>query len=119
MVSITNANKVKPRSGMKSRTFQANKIPAMASETTAGQRKFRLRLSQEARRHAMIGPIPIRKTSKRKSGTVTELKYGAPTLTWTPAIASESKGKMVPRKMVKRAETKTILFSKNADSRLT
>src|SRR5439155_20948121 len=98
-VRTTKDSRVKPRSGKKSRIFHPNKIPEMTSDPAAGQRKLRLKLSHDALRHAMMGPTPMRKTNKRKSGTVTELKKGAPTLTWTPANASESNGKIVPRKI--------------------
>src|SRR5713226_4163874 len=119
MLKTTKASKVKPRSGKRSRICQTNKPSANIRDAVAGQRKLRLRLSHEALRQAIMGPTPMRKTSKRKSGTITELKYGAPTLTCTPATASERSGKIVPRNIVKRADTSTMLFKRNADSRLT
>ena len=54
--------------------LQSNLRGAMASDDAAGHIKLRFRLSQEALRHAIFGPTPMRKTTKRNSGTVTELK---------------------------------------------
>src|SRR5215207_8714768 len=119
MVVTTKASRVKPNSGRNSLIFQANRNSPKAREAAAGQTKLRFKLSQEARRQAMMGPTPIKKTKKRNNGTVTVLKYGAPTLTCAPATASEIKGKIVPRKIVNSADTRTILLSRNADSRLT
>src|ERR1044071_7003803 len=81
LLNATKARSVKPSSGMKSRTFHANKPKPTSNAAAAGQVKLRFRLSQEARRQAIIGPTAIKKTRNKKSGTVTELKYGAPTLT--------------------------------------
>ena len=67
--------------------------PAATMPAATGFRKLRRRLSAEARRHAMSGPTPIRKSRARKTGMLTRLKNGAPTLTLTPRSASESSGK--------------------------
>ena len=84
-----------------------------------GFRKFRRRLSADARRHAMSGPTPIMKSKARKTGMFTRLKKGAPTLTLTPRTASESSGKTVPKKTVKVAARSKTLLSRKADSRET
>src|SRR5207249_12290679 len=81
IVKATNAESIKPRSGRKSLIAQTKSSKATPIDASAGQRKLRLRLFQLARRQAIMGPSAMRKTSERKSGTVTELKYGAPTLT--------------------------------------
>ena len=89
-------------------------MPAMT-----GFRKFRRRLSAEARRQAMSGPTPIRKSKARKTGILTRLKKGAPTLTLTPRTASDSSGNTVPKKTVKVAARNRTLLSRKADSRET
>lgn len=45
------------------------------------------------------------------------LKYGAPTLTWTPRKASATSGYVVPSSTVKVKATNRRLFSMNAVSR--
>ncbi len=101
------------------RTPSANAAAAATIPSATGQRKLRLRLSRDARRQAISGPTPIRKISDRKSGKLTWLKKGAPTLTLTPRTASESNGNTVPKKTVNAAATRNTLFKRNADSRET
>src|SRR5437867_9865530 len=102
---------------MADRTPSEKKNAAAATPTSTGQRKFRRRLSNEARRQAMSGPTPMRKMSARKRGTLTWLKKGAPTETFTPRAASERRGKTVPKKTVKVAATNSTLLRRKADSR--
>jgi hypothetical protein len=45
------------------------------------------------RRHASIGPTPVRNTSSSASGVVISLKNGGPTLSSVPVSASEMSGK--------------------------
>jgi hypothetical protein len=91
---------------------------AVATDSATGQRKFRLRLSGEAFRQAINCPTLIRSKISRKSGTVTREKYGAPTESLTPVMASATSGKMVPRNTVKVAAARTTLVTRKADSRL-
>ena len=81
MVQTAKAQRVNPRSKKKERMPPAKRPTATARDAAVGQVKFRLRLSHEARRQAMSGPTPMRKTRSRNSGAITLLKYGAPTLT--------------------------------------
>src|SRR5439155_1386610 len=53
----------------------------------------------------------------RWRGTLTWLKKGAPTETFTPRAASERRGKTVPKKTVKVAATNSTLLRRKADSR--
>ncbi len=50
-------------------------------------------------------------------GMLTRLKNGAPTLIFSPRIASDRSGKMVPKNTVKAAAIRNRLFSRNMDSR--
>ena len=94
---------------------------AATMPSTTGPRKLRRRLSSEARRHAMSGPTPIKKMSDRKSGMFTELKNGAPTLTFTPRTASDRSGTLwIVRPLVEgSAATRKTLFKRKVDSRET
>ena len=67
----------------------------------------------------MSGPTPIKKMSDRKSGMFTELKNGAPTLTFTPRTASDRSGNTVPKNTVNAAATRKTLFKRKVDSRET
>ena len=102
---------------MADRTPSAKKPAAATTPTSTGARKFRRRLSSEARRQAINGPTPMRKMSARKSGTLTWLKNGAPTETFTPRATSERSGKTVPKKTVKVTATSSTLLRRKADSR--
>ena len=70
-----------------------------------------------ARRHAITGPTPIRKSSARPSGALTRLKNGGPTVIFTPRTHSEITGKTVPQKTAKAMPTRIRLLKRNADSR--
>ncbi|OGL13533.1 MAG: hypothetical protein A3G97_11155 [Candidatus Rokubacteria bacterium RIFCSPLOWO2_12_FULL_69_21] len=48
---------------------------------------------------------------------LTRLKKGAPTLTFTPRMASDKSGKTVPKKTVNAAATRNRLLRRKADSR--
>ena len=50
-------------------------------------------------------------------GTLTQSKYGVPTLTLTPVTASERRGKIVPVNTVKQKATRRTLLTRKADSR--
>src|SRR5256712_11652806 len=99
------------------RTPRVNAAAAAAMPSATGQTKLRFRFSQEARRQAIKGPTPMRKTRDRNSGTLTWLKNGAPTLTLTPRHASERSGNTVPKNTVNAAAISSTLFKRNADSR--
>src|SRR6266508_3930414 len=61
--------------------------------------------------------VPATKTTRaRKTGMLTRLKKGAPTLILTPRTASEMSGKTVPKKTVKVAATRNRLFRRKVDS---
>ena len=117
IVAATNTVSASVSTARVGRTPRSRNTAAAATPTAIGARKFRLRLSTEARRQAMSGPTPIRKMSPRKSGTLTWLKNGAPTLTFTPRAASDRSGNTVPKNTVNVAATSITLLRRNADSR--
>jgi hypothetical protein len=119
IVAATKTVSVSDSTASVERTPTSRKTAAAAIPTATGHTKLRFRLSSDARRQAMSGPTPIRNRSPRKSGTLTWLKNGAPTLTFTPRSASDRSGKTVPKNTVKVAATSSTLLSRNADSRET
>src|SRR5215472_15447016 len=86
---------------------------------TAGQRKFRFKLSGEALRHANSGPTPVRNIRKIAMGTFTLLKNGGPTVIFEPVTASEIIGKTVPQKTAKHAASRIRLLNMKLLSRET
>jgi len=53
-----------------------------------GLRKLCVRFLADALRHAIRGPIPVRKRSASPRGTIHWLNQGGPTLTFCPPTAS-------------------------------
>jgi hypothetical protein len=71
---------------------------------------WRRRFDTDARRHAMSGPTPVRKSSSRPSGTFTVLKKGGPTVIFVPRTASLIIGKSVPQRTENAMPTKSRLL---------
>jgi hypothetical protein len=67
--------------------------PAPTGNANARQRFFGV-----ARRQAMTGPTPMRKSSAIPSGAFTRLKNGGPTVIFTPRTHSEITGNTCPRR---------------------
>ncbi len=82
-----------------------------------GISKARRNFSALARPHGRAGPIPIINSKPRKTGTAIRLKYGSPTLTFTPRTASAMIGNSVPISTVNVTATSSRLFSRKAPSR--
>ena len=119
MVPVTKTTRAMAVSTMTLPTPKTRRAAAATTPASTGVRKFRFRFCAEARRQAMSGPTPIRKSRARKMGMLTRLKKGAPTLTLIPRMASESRGNTVPKKTVKVAAMRKRLFRRKADSRET
>ena len=98
-----------------SRTPTTKSQTVMKTPLITGAVNCRLRLSTLARRQAMRGPIPMSTIIAQKSGPLTRLKYGVPTVTWRPNAAA-IKGKTVPQKIAKHVASMTTLLARKLDS---
>src|ERR1051326_3624267 len=85
----------------------------------AGHKKFRFKLSGEARRQASNGPTPVKNIRNMAIGTFTLLKNGGPTVIFDPVTASEMIGKIVPQKTAKHAASRIRLLNMTLLSRET
>ena len=94
---------------------QHDAAPTSAEPT--GHANARHRLRGVARRQAITGPMPIRKSSAMPSGAFTRLKNGGPTVIFTPRTHSEMTGNTVPQNTAKAMPTRTRLLNRNAASR--
>src|SRR5215831_912929 len=117
MVPVTNTTRPMQSSTSALPTPTSRRTTAATNPAMTGFRKFRLRLSADARRQAMRGPTPISRRSPRKIGMFTRLKNGAPTESLTPRRASDRRGKIVPKNTVNAAATRNTLLRRNTDSR--
>src|SRR5438477_9724542 len=92
-------------------------MTAATSPTLTGTANARRRFLGEARRQAITGPTPARKSSARPRGAFTRLKNGGPTVIFTPRTHSESTGKTVPQKTANAIPTRIRLLKRKAASR--
>ena len=83
----------------------------------AGHRKFRFKLFVDAFRHASNGPTPVKNMRKIAIGTFTLLKNGGPTVIFTPLMASEITGNIVPQNTAKHAASRIRLLNRKLLSR--
>src|SRR5215475_11799509 len=99
--------------GVATRNIPTPKAPS------AGQRKFRFRLSVEVLRQASNGPMAVSSSSSNANGTATLLKKGGPTVILCPSTHSVRTGNNVPHSTVKQIRRKSQLLNKKLDSRET
>src|SRR5215468_1270128 len=107
--NASTAQKVSPPS--------TRQVTPAARPVMTGHMKFFFRWLHEARRHAITGPTPIRKSSAKPSGALTRLKNGGPTVIFTPRTHSEMTGNTVPQNTANAMPTRMRLLNRNADSR--
>jgi hypothetical protein len=88
----------------------ANSATPVESPASPGKMNCRRMFATDARRQAMSGPMPVRASSSRPSGTLTVLKNGAPTVIFSPRTHSLRIGKSVPQSTLKAIPTSTRLL---------
>ena len=115
---IANAVKPKASTAYGCHTLSTMQLSMTTTIMTVGGRSCRWSCSRVELRHGSAGPTPIRSTSVAQIGTVIELKKGAPTLTFTPRIASATSGKSVPSRTVNMKPQRSRLLNRNTVSRL-
>ena len=68
-------------------------------------------------RHASSGPMPVRSSSVRPTGSIHLLKNGGPTVSRCPATASLSDGNIVANRTNIAENSRIQLLTRNAASR--
>src|SRR5581483_3718935 len=90
---------------------------ATAKNDVSGHANCVFKFSDEALRHAISGPTPVRNKSISPIGVIHWLKNGGPTVMRSPVTASDSVGNSVATRMKNAAESRIQLLRRNAYSR--
>src|SRR4051794_24141920 len=118
MVAVVKAQKPKQITAAgASPSPTAKQMPDVTAAALRGQRNWYRRCEAVARRQAMSGPTPVRKSSTSPIGTIHLLKKGGPTVIRSPVTASDRVGNMVAKRTKKAANSKIQLFTVKAASR--